>query len=209
MERLQNHKEERLNVLTHAVAAIASCIGLFFLIQNLSEQYDYAKLGALIYGFSLIFLYLASSTYHFVRSNKLKKSFRILDHISIYVLIAGTYTPICLTVLKESQGDLLLILVWVITLIGSVLKLFFTGKFEKLSLLLYLVMGWLILIDIQYVLLTFSTEALVYLAAGGIAYSVGIIFYTRYQLNYHHVYWHLFVMLGSLFHFLMIYQILK
>ncbi|QSS97210.1 PAQR family membrane homeostasis protein TrhA [Psychroflexus sp. ALD_RP9] len=209
MEHLQNYKEERLNVITHAIAALASCFGLFILTKNISDEYVYAKPGAYVYGFSLIFLYLASSTYHFVRSNKLKKTFRVLDHISIYILIAGTYTPICLTALKESQGSLLLVLVWAITLIGSILKLFFTGKFEKISLLLYLVMGWLILIDIQYVLSTFSREALVYLVAGGIAYSVGIIFYTRYKLNYHHVIWHIFVILGSLFHFLMIYQILK
>lgn len=211
MGKLQNYKEERLNVLTHAIGVIASAFGLYLLLHNytLPKTLLTNEIGIWIYGGSLIFLYACSSIYHFVRSHRLKKNFRILDHISIYVLIAGTYTPICISVLDQSFGHLLLIAVWSIAGIGGFLKLFFTGKYEKLSLILYLVMGWLIVIDLEAVIDLFDVLSLWFLIGGGLAYSIGIIFYVRHRLAYHHVIWHLFVLLGSLLHYLMIYHLLK
>jgi hemolysin III len=138
-----------------------------------------------------------------------KKALRKLDHISIYVLIAGTYTPICMSVLKDSRGLLLLILVWTIATVGLILKLFFTGKFEKISLLLYLVMGWLVVIDFQELYESISSEALSYLILGGACYTGGVVFYVMHKLKYHHVIWHVFVLLGALFHYLMVWNIIK
>ncbi len=211
MGKLQNYKEERLNVLTHVIGVVASVFGLYLLLHNLTVPKTSLadKVGIWIYGGSLIFLYTCSSIYHFVRSDQLKKNFRILDHISIYVLIAGTYTPICISVLNQNFGNLLLIAVWSIAGIGGLLKLFFTGKYEKFSLILYLVMGWLIILDIEAVIDIYNTLSLWLLIGGGLAYSIGIVFYIKHSLAYHHVIWHLFVLLGSLLHYLMIYNMLK
>jgi hemolysin III len=162
----------------------------------------------IIYGSSLLLLFFASSLYHFVSEPKYKRQLRKLDHISIYVLIAGTYTPICMSVLAESQGELIFILVWSIAAFGLILKLFFTGKFEKISLLLYLVMGWLVVLDIKTLYETINFEALLFLILGGVFYTGGIVFYVMHNLKYHHVIWHIFVLLGSVFHYLMIFEIL-
>ena len=207
MEPLQSKEEEKLNVLTHAIGAIGGCVGVVFLMLN----YNSAALSAwpvLVYGFSLVFLFSASSVYHYITEVRHKRKFRILDHISIYFLIAGTYTPICMSVLKESQGYNILIAVWGITAIGLVLKLFFTGKFEKISLLLYLIMGWMIMIDISTFMDNVSSTALLYLMLGGAFYTVGVVFYVLRKLKYHHVIWHVFVLLGAFFHYLMTYEIL-
>ena len=120
---------------------------MFFLLVKDTNKTEYSQLGLLIYGLSIIVLFTASACYHFVENEKLKHKFRILDHISIYLLIAGTYTPVLLISLWHSKGLYLLSTVWIIAFLGTIMKLFFTGKFEKLSLLLYLIMGWLIVLD--------------------------------------------------------------
>jgi len=207
MSYIQSKQEELLNVITHGVGALFAVIGLVLLILNYNSNIIHIRY-VIIYGLSLILLFSASSIYHFVSIPKYKRALRKLDHISIYILIAGTYTPICMSVLKDSRGILLVILVWSITAFGIILKLLFTGKFEKVSLLLYLAMGWLVVLDIKMLYLSISTEALIYLIHGGIFYSAGVVFYVMHSLKYHHVIWHLFVLLGSFFHYVMVYNIL-
>ncbi|MEX0312675.1 MAG: hemolysin III family protein, partial [Allomuricauda sp.] len=129
---------------------------------------------------------------------------RVLDHISIYYLIAGTYTPVCLTTLIDSKGWLLLYSVWGIALFGTVLKLFFTGKFEVFSLLLYGVMGWLVIIDYPFLSENISSKGLFYLALGGAFYTIGILFYAIKKIPYNHLIWHFFVLGGAISHWLMI-----
>lgn len=205
MSKVQSKKEEYLNSLTHGIGIILSVIGLIFLSKNYNPQkieYKYI----LIYTCSLIILYTASTTYHIVNLKKYKSLLRKFDHISIYILIAGTYTPVCMSILKESHGDLILALVWGLSFFGTILKLFFTGKFEKISLLLYLIMGWIILIDIDTFYQNTSAISLWFLALGGLFYSTGILFYIMHKLKYHHVIWHIFVLLGSFFHYLMIFN---
>jgi hemolysin III len=207
MSQIQSKQEELFNVLTHGVGIILSIIG--FLVLTLSYNPDLIDLiFIVIYGISLILLFSASTIYHYVSLPKHKRALRKLDHISIYVLIAGTYTPVCMSVLKDSRGLMLFILVWSITAIGLILKLFFTGKFEKISLLLYLIMGWLIVLDFQNLYEAISETALTYLILGGAFYTGGVIFYVMHKLKYHHVIWHVFVLLGALFHFLMIKDII-
>ncbi len=161
----------------------------------------------LIYSTSIIVLFSASTWYHGVRNPILKRKLRVLDHISIYYLIAGTYTPVCLWVLKESRGDLLLWLVWGIAFFGTFLKLFFTGKFEIFSLLLYGVMGWLIVIDLPFLISNMTKNGLFFLTLGGVFYTVGMLFYAMKKIRFNHLIWHFFVLGGAISHWLMIKSI--
>jgi len=196
--------EEKLNTFSHAFGILLSFIGayLFFINQKSSLGFS-----LFIYSASLILLFSASTAYHATSNPSLKKRLRVLDHISIYYLIAGTYTPVCLSILKDSKGILLLGLVWGVAAFGTLLKLFFTGKFEAFSLTLYAVMGWLIIIDVRYLIENTITIQLIYLSLGGLFYTVGILFYAIKKIPYNHFIWHLFVLGGAICHWLFVYSI--
>ena len=196
--------EEKLNAYSHALGIVLAGIGGLLLFQNNLEGIPFMKGSIITYTASLFILFTASTIYHAVENPKLKKKLRILDHISIYYLIAGTYTPVCLSVLLPSKGWLLFYLVWGIALFGTVLKIFFTGKFEAFSLVLYGVMGWLIVIDLPYLLEYMSSSQLLYLAAGGAFYTIGILFYAVKKIPYNHLIWHFFVLGGAISHWLLI-----
>ena len=209
MAEYQSKRAEFWCALSHSIGIVGGVfISLFFYLQN-DRLENKVQNGLLIYCFTFIFLYSASTIYHSVKSVNRKKLWQKFDHIGIYLLIAGTYTPICINLLWKSNGKLLLILVWSIALIGGILKIKFAGRFEKLSLFLYLAMGWLILIDISPFLENASFETILYLVLGGVAYSVGTVFYRWHKLPAHHIIWHIFVLLGSFFHFLMVEQSLN
>lgn len=203
--RQQTKIEEHLNSITHAFGAVLGVVGLIVLILNDSNKSEYSQISLIIYGLSIIILFTASSLYHFVESERLKHRFRILDHVSIYLLIAGTYTPVLLISLQHSKGFLLLFVVWIIALLGTIMKLFFTGRFEKLSTLLYLAMGWLIVFDFSALKTMIDYNGILLLFAGGFFYTVGIIFYAVEKLPFNHVIWHFFVLAGAISHFFMIY----
>lgn len=196
--------EERWNWITHGLGFILSIIGLFLLINNDSHQTEFSTVSVVLYGFSMITLYFASTSYHYTSNIELKRKFRILDHIGIYLLIAGTYSPVTLITLVDSKGLLLFVLVWSLAIIGSILKLFFTGRFQFFSIILYLVMGWLIMLDIDVLSDKIGEAGINYLMYGGLAYTIGIIFYALKKIPFTHVIWHVFVLAGSLFHFLLI-----
>ncbi len=200
--------EEKLNAYSHGLGIVLAIIGGLFLFKNNVNTIPYMKGSIVAYTSSLIVLFTASTVYHAVESPKLKKKLRILDHISIYYLIAGTYTPVCLSVLLPSKGWLLFYLVWGIALFGTILKIFFTGRFEAFSLVLYGVMGWLIVIDLPYLLQHMSSPQLIYLASGGAFYTIGILFYAVKKIPYNHLIWHFFVLGGALSHWLLIYAII-
>ncbi|MEM1260059.1 MAG: hemolysin III family protein [Bacteroidota bacterium] len=206
MERPIESVEERWNAYSHALGVFLGLIGAFFL---LSRQKDDSQLWTiLIYSASVILLFFASTWYHSVRNPILKRKLRVLDHISIYYLIAGTYTPVCLWVLTDSKGTLLLGLVWCIAFFGTFLKLFFTGRFEVFSLLLYGAMGWLIVVDLSFLMENMAKNSLFYLALGGIFYTIGMLFYATKKLRFNHLIWHFFVLGGAISHWIMIYTIL-
>ncbi|MBO0340002.1 MAG: hemolysin III family protein [Bacteroidota bacterium] len=196
--------EEKLNAYSHALGIVLAAIGGIFLFQNDVEGNPYMKGSIIAYVISLIVLFLASTIYHAVENPKIKKKLRILDHISIYYLIAGTYTPVCLSVLLPSKGWLLFYLVWGTALFGTILKIFFTGRFEAFSLVLYGVMGWLIVIDLSYLLDHMSSMGLLYLALGGAFYTIGILFYAVKKIPYNHLIWHFFVLGGAISHWALI-----
>ncbi len=201
---VQTKIEEQLNAVSHAIGALLGIAGLVLLILFNTNKTDWSLFSVIIYGISIIILFTASTLYHGIRGEKRKHYFRIVDHIGIYLLIAGTYTPVLLITLEQSQGWTLFWVVWSIAAFGVILKLFFTGKFEVFSTLLYLVMGWLIVFDYSNLSEAIGSEGVLWFFAGGLFYTVGIIFYAIERIPYNHVIWHLFVLAGALCHFFMI-----
>ena len=203
--RIQTRREESFNAATHALGALLGIAGFILLVIFESKKTDWSLFSVIVYGLSVIILFIASTLYHSVKSEKRKHYFRIVDHISIYLLIAGTYTPILLITLADSLGWTLFWVVWGIALFGVFLKLFYTGKFEIFSTLLYLIMGWLIVFDFSNLLASMPTNGIIFLIIAGLSYTVGIIFYAVQRIPYNHVIWHLFVLAGAIFHYFMIF----
>jgi hemolysin III len=209
MARVQTDLEEVWNVITHGIGFllfIGISIGLF---TNADWSIDYMLAALLVYGTSQLFLYFSSTAYHRAKEGTLKFKLRKLDHISIYGSIAGTYTPVCLITLEQSSGWYILAAVWGIALFGTIWKLFFTGKFEAFSSLLYLVMGWMIVFDLQTLSDAFTFLQMNLLITGGVFFTVGIVFYVWNKLYFNHVIWHLFVLGGSLSHAAMVWFVVS
>jgi hemolysin III len=206
LNHFYSDQEEKLNVLTHGFGLLASIIAFPFLILKAFDFNGFWKPASfIIYAFSLLILYAASTFYHAEKDPKKRRKLNIFDHASIYVLIAGSYTPFCLVALDSQLGWYMFLFVWFFALIGIILKLFFTGKFDKLSTAMYLLMGWQVVFFIKPLLASLSTEGLQLLIGGGIFYTVGAILYSIKKVPYNHAIFHVFVLLGSLSHFLGIY----
>lgn len=201
---VQTKLEEQLNTFSHAFGALLGISGLVLLIVFDTNKTDWSLFSVIIYGISIIVLFTASTLYHAVRGEKRKHYFRIIDHIGIYLLIAGTYTPVLLITLEQSLGWSLFWVVWGIAAFGVILKLFFTGRFEIFSTLLYLAMGWLIVFDFSTLNAAIGSSGILWLYAGGLFYTVGILFYAIHRIPYNHVIWHVFVLAGAISHFFMI-----
>lgn len=195
--------EERLNVLTHGFGVIASIVCLLAMLFKSSSNIQI--MSSLIFGASLLLLYLASTFYHASKKRELRAKLRILDHSAIYILIAGTYTPVCLITLADSVGIILLWIIWGVGLSGVILKLFFTGKYDRLSTIMYIVMGWIAIFAVKPLLTSMSHEGLLWLLAGGVFYTTGAILYSIRSLRFNHAIFHVFVLAGSASHFFMIY----
>jgi len=208
-EDLNQHysdKEERLNVITHALGLLLSGIGLpFLIVKSFNFEGFWKPASLVIYGLSLIILYAASTFYHAAKDPRLRRKLNIFDHAAIYVLIAGTYTPFTILALEGSLGWMIFGLTWTFALIGIVLKLFYTGRFDKLSTALYLLMGWQIMFVINPLMERFTTEGLQLLFAGGVFYTIGAVLYSIKKLPYNHAIFHVFVVLGSVCHFFSVY----
>ncbi|MFZ9032254.1 MAG: PAQR family membrane homeostasis protein TrhA [Robiginitalea sp.] len=197
--------EELWNTWTHGLGILLGVIGAIFMLFRVHEADSLARTSVWIYSLSVIVLFTASTVYHAVADPRIKRKLRILDHISIYILIAGTYSPVALITLREGSGWWLFGAVWGMALFGTVLKLFFTGKFELFSLFLYLLMGWLIAIDLRNLLDHLTPTGKGLLMAGGAFYTVGILFYAIRKIPFNHMIWHFFVLAGALCHWLFIY----
>ena len=196
-------EEEYWNALTHFIGLIGSIVGVFFLFSYNNNLSYLSTLGIVLFGFGLISVYLSSTLYHYVSNPILKEKLRIFDHISIYYLIAGSYAPVCLITLLNMSGLYIFAIVSIIALFGTFFKLFYTGRFEKLSLVLYLFMGWLVILDIKTVFEVIEFKGFLLLVLGGLSYSIGTIFYSL-DKKYAHTVWHLFVLAGSTLHFFFI-----
>ena len=196
-------EEEYWNAFTHFIGLIGSIVGVFFLFSYNNNLTYLSTLGIVLFGFGLISVYLSSTLYHYVSNPILKEKLRVFDHISIYYLIAGSYAPVCLITLLDMSGLYIFGVVSFIALFGTFFKLFYTGRYEKLSLLLYLFMGWLVIIDIKTLFEAIEFNGFLLLILGGVSYSIGTIFYSL-DKKYAHTVWHLFVLAGSTLHFFFI-----
>ena len=205
MAEQQTKFQEQLNAISHGIGALLGVVGLVLLITHEGAKTEWSLFSVVVYGHSIIILFTASTLYHAMKGEKRKHYFRIVDHISIYILIAGTYTPVLLITLEQSLGWPLFWTVWGIAAFGVILKLFFTGRFEVFSTLLYLVMGWLIVFDFSNLSEAIGSNGILWLFAGGMSYTVGIIFYAFHRIPYNHVIWHMFVQAGAIGHFFMIF----
>jgi len=203
------YKEERLNVISHAFGLLLSVIGLPFLILK-SFNFDgfWKPASLVIYGLSLIILYAASTFYHAAKDPKRRRKLNIFDHAAIYVLIAGTYSPYTIVLLDSTLGWTVFGLTWTFALIGVILKLFYTGRFDKLSTILYLLMGWQIVFVIKTLMEHLSTQGLQLLFAGGVFYTIGALLYSINKIPYNHAIFHVCVLLGSLCHFFSVFSFL-
>jgi|TARA_B100001093_G_scaffold160847_1_gene153275 hemolysin III len=195
-----SREEEFWNALTHFIGLLGSIIGISYLLFTNDVLPIVSLSSILFFGFGLVSVYLSSTLYHYVSEPVLKEKLRIFDHISIYYLIAGSYAPVCLITLLDKSGIYIFIAVCIIAIFGTIFKLFYTGKFEKLSLGLYLLMGWVIVIDIKTLFEVLEFNGIILLALSGLSYTLGTIFYSM-EKKYAHTIWHLFVIGGSSFHF--------
>lgn len=189
---------ELANAITHGVGVLLAIFALVLLVIKAKEG---QTLSFVVYGSSLIVLYLASTLYHSLVFTRARNLFRKFDHMAIFLLIAGTYTPFCLTALRGWIGWTMLGVVWGLAVLGIVLKSMFTGKFEWLSVSIYILTGWMVLFAIKPIYESLSLAGFLFLVGGGLAYTVGTVFYMNARIPFHHGIWHLWVLAGSAFHF--------
>lgn len=204
-KRKQSLGEEISNSISHGITALSAIGGMVvLLVFGAKSDKEWSLFSALFYGLSLVALYTFSTLYHSITHTKAKKVFNILDHCGIFLLIAGTYTTVLLISIGGFTGWLFFGIQWSMALIGILLKVFFTGKYNLLSTLLYAIMGWIIVFKIDLVKASLPDPAFWLLVSGGLTYTVGIIFYiVDTRMKYSHFIWHLFVMAGSILHFIM------
>jgi hemolysin III len=194
--------EEIANSITHGIGALLSLVGMAFLLLRALRYGTAIHVASFtVYGVSLFLLHLSSTLYHALRAPRAKRVFWVFDHASIYLLIAGSYTPFLLISLWGAWGLTLMIAIWTLAVLGILFKSLFIGRFRKSSLALYIVMGWLIVLAARELWLKVPHEALVLLAAGGLSYTGGVAFYCWKRLPYSHMIWHLFVLGGSACHY--------
>ena len=198
----QTSKDELANAVTHALGVALALAGLAVLVTVASLRGSARQIVSYsIYGATLVLLYAASTAYHGVRLPRAKRILRTLDHIAIYLLIAGTYTPFALISLRGVWGWSLLGIIWALAATGVVFKLFFIGRFPRMSAIVYLGMGWLALIAVRQLFMHLPPAGLILLFSGGLCYSLGVIFFALDHRRFHHAIWHLFVLAGSICHF--------
>ena len=202
-------QEEIANSVTHGIGAGMAVAGLVILVVLAILFGDTRRVVSFsIYGGSLILLYLASTLYHSIQHAKAKKILRVFDHASIYVLIAGTYTPFLIISIQGTLGWTVLAIVWALAIIGVLWKIFFIGKFEVIATMAYVLMGWMCVVLFGEMLAKVPPAGVVLLIIGGLVYTAGVIFYAWEKLPYNHAIWHLFVLGGSIFHYFAIVTLL-
>ncbi|MFQ3189439.1 MAG: hemolysin III [Paraglaciecola sp.] len=195
--------EERLNTISHGVGAITATVGLIFLllkVDGINGQF-----ACLVYGLSMILMFLSSTLYHSAKSPNVKALLKIIDHSAIYLLIAGTYTPFMVLAIGGWVGLAGMIIVWSIALVGIICKIFANQRFPKLSVITYLLMGWIAIFFVYPLYNALSTQGLWLLFAGGVCYTVGVLFYVAKKVQFTHAIWHMFVVAGCVCHFFSIY----
>jgi len=199
--------EEILNVITHGLGLLLSIVALVVLVIFASLRGDAWHIVSFsIYGVSLVILYLASTLFHSVRKQSLRNKLNVFDHSAIYFLIAGTYTPFLLVTIRGPWGWSLFGVIWGLAIGGLIFKLFYTGKYDLISALIYVLMGWLVIVALKPMYENLSSEGLLWLLGGGVSYSIGVVFYLLHKLPYNHAIFHIWVLLGSFAHFVAVFR---
>lgn len=201
MPRMKAYRhEETFNGVSHGIGTVLAVIGTVLLLSRNGHKTEYATITIVLYSISLIAMFTVSTAYHITKNIRLKKKLRVLDHINIFFLIAGTYSPVALITLIDGNGWTIFYAVWIIAAVGTLFKFFYTGKYEFVSLLLYVAMGWLIVLDFDNLIDYTSGMGVRLLFLGGAFYTLEILFYALERIPYHHFIWHLFVLAGALSH---------
>lgn len=204
--KFYDRKEEILNIITHGIGIVLSIIALVLLVYYANKTGTvWHVVSFSIFGSSLILLYSASTIYHASKNPQWREKLNIIDHSAIYVLIAGTYTPFCLVTLNGTVGWIIFGVSWGIALVGIVLKLFYTGRYERASTVAYVLMGWIIIFAVKPLVENLPVNGLIWLLMGGIFYTIGAVLYSFKKLKYNHAIFHVFVLLGSFSHFMAIF----
>lgn len=198
----QTAPEEIVNTLTHGLGLLLAMSGLVALILLISRHGDMETIvSCSIYGASLVLLYTSSTLYHSARASSVKKILKIIDHCCIYLLIAGTYTPLTLVLIRGDLGWTLFGITWGSALLGIIFKIFFTGRFELISTLIYLGLGWLCVVAIEPLYTYLSASGFILFVTGGLSYTLGALFFGLKKIPFHHGLFHLFVITGSICHY--------
>ncbi|MCB0646157.1 MAG: hemolysin III family protein [Saprospiraceae bacterium] len=208
--REQTRKEEVANAITHGLGILFSLIAMPFILSDTLGRGDMLSfISVMVFGFGMLTVYTFSTLYHYTQKERTKEILLIADHISIYFLIAGTYTPLMLKYLSGSTATIFLSVLWGIVFIGSIFKIFFVHRFKILSLILYVTMGWMLVFVIKPLLVTIPSGIFGWIVGGGILYCIGVYFYVKSHKMYYHAVWHIFVLLGTISHFISIYKTIQ
>ncbi len=198
--------EEKINIFSHGFGFALSIIGLILLVLRANELGEIKHLISFsVFGASLVMLYAASTLYHSAKSHVLRYRLNIVDHAAIYVLIAGTYTPFAMVTLEGTIGWIIFGVIWAMALCGVILKLFYTGRYQILSTIMYVVMGWIVVFAIKPLLENLSDTGFLWLLSGGISYTLGAVIFSLHKIKFNHAIFHMFVLFGSFSHFIAIY----
>ncbi len=205
-KREQTRKEEIVNAITHGLGILFCLIGMpFLLVDSFNANQWPVFMSVLVFGIGMLAVYTFSTLFHAATNQKIKHLFQIGDHISIYFLIAGTYTPLMVCYLKPETATVFLGIMWTIVVFGIIFKIFFTQKFRLISVILYLALGWMIVFVIKPLILTMPFSVFLWILIGGMSYTAGVYFYIRDHKYYYHTVWHFFVLFGTVAHFVSIY----
>ncbi|RAR48553.1 PAQR family membrane homeostasis protein TrhA [Flavobacterium lacus] len=205
-KRVQTQKEEIINAITHGFGILFCLIAMpFLLVDSFNENQLSTFISVLAFGVGMLLVYTFSTLFHAVKNPKVKDILQIGDHISIYFLIAGTYTPLMVRYLPSRTATLFLGVMWSIVAVGIIFKIFFTKKFRFISVLLYLALGWMIVFVIEPLIHTMPFSVFMWILIGGLSYTIGVYFYMKDHKFYYHTIWHFFVLFGTIAHFVSIY----
>ena len=204
--RIYSQTEEKIKIVSHGIGLVLSCVAFVLLATHANLHGDILHtISFSVFGASLIMLYAASTIYHSAKKPELRKRLKIIDHASIYVLVAGTYTPFTLITLNGTLGWVIFGTSWGLAITGIILKLFFTGKYNLISTSMYVFIGWVIVFAIKPLIDNLSSEGFLWLLAGGISYTVGAVLYSIKKIKFNHAIFHMFVLTGSFCHFISVY----
>lgn len=205
--RIQTRDEELANGVSHILGILFCLIGMPFLIVKACERHNLiTETSVIVFGIGMLLVYSFSSLYHLVQKEKTKQLLKIADHISIYYLIAGTYSPLMVVYLNKKTALVFLGIMWLIVVLGTFFKIFYVDRFKFVSVVLYLLMGWMIVFVIKPLWGVIPFSVFLWILAGGISYTAGVYFYVKSYKNYFHSIWHFFVLLGTIFHYVAIFK---